>query len=104
MCLSPAPTPLFLLFRRGTLKDDTVRARFGFLFRGYQEKYFFWEFVVLVRKLLVLMVLVYLEVLMCVCLFIHVRVSVVHPNSSRHHLFSSLRVSDLCFADGVPQD
>ena len=59
--------------RRGELHTIEVREQFGFLYRGYRPALFFWEFVVLARKLLVIVVLVFMKVL--VASFFYVAVS-----------------------------
>ena len=54
-------TPLLVLVRLYHLRDrlhtPSVKLRFGFLYMGYLPEFFFWEFVILARKIAVLSVL-----------------------------------------------
>ena len=49
---------LYILYinRDGLQKRRRIRSSFGFLFEGYRRRMFFWEFVVLLRKVLILAV------------------------------------------------
>ena len=48
---------LYTIFlNRHRLEHRRIRSTFGFLFEGYRPKMFFWEFVVLLRKIMVLAV------------------------------------------------
>jgi hypothetical protein len=52
---------LFALARyRSSLDTYEVRLRFGFLFNGYRPQTFYWEFVILYRKILVICCSVFL--------------------------------------------
>mmetsp|Transcript_4575 Transcript_4575/g.614 ORF Transcript_4575/g.614 Transcript_4575/m.614 type:complete len:147 (-) Transcript_4575:394-834(-) len=45
---------LFFLYRnKRNLGGINVRIRFGFLFNGYNDKHYFWEFVILYRKIII---------------------------------------------------
>ena len=50
------------LGRQGRLNSPEFKARFGFLFKGFKPKLYFWELVVLLRKIAIMFVLVYLKV------------------------------------------
>ena len=46
----PALSSLALWAVRGSLEDDTVRQRYGFLYSSYHTRVYFWEIVIMVRK------------------------------------------------------
>jgi len=52
----------FLLMFRERNRLDTliVRQKFGFLFRGYKQKFYFWEIVIMYRKIFLIFIQVYL--------------------------------------------
>ena len=53
---------LYVIFlNRHRLEHRRIRSTFGFLFEGYRPKMFFWEFVVLLRKVLILAVALFWE-------------------------------------------
>lgn len=56
----PALVLSILCRRRQSLEGESVKLRYGFLYRGYKPKVFFWEFAVLYRKILVIMCSVFL--------------------------------------------
>jgi hypothetical protein len=41
---------------RNNLKDIQVREKFGFLYRGYRLKYYYWEIIIMFRKISLLIV------------------------------------------------
>ena len=47
------PALLFLKLRKNknSLDDESIMKKFGFLYRGYYEKYYSWEFLILIRKM-----------------------------------------------------
>ena len=56
--------PLFatlLIFReRKSLDSVTTREKYGFLFRGYKKKFFFWESMVMYRKIALIFISVFI--------------------------------------------
>jgi hypothetical protein len=48
-----APGFIFVMIRRNkaSLRDRQVQLKYGYLYNGYVDKYFFWEFLVIFRKL-----------------------------------------------------
>lgn len=52
---------LVLWFDRKNLKDEFVMGKYGFLYRGYKLKFYYWESVIMVRKILVNFIAVYLK-------------------------------------------
>ena len=66
---------------RHRMSDRNVQAAFGFLFQGYTQQRFFWEFVVLVRKVLFLATALFWEdafLQSIVALFIIITAIVLH--------------------------
>ena len=57
--------PLFalilLLQNKKKLDSHNVREKYGFLFRGYKLKYFFWEVVVIYRKITLIFIQVFIH-------------------------------------------
>eukprot|EP00455_Lapot_gusevi_P049496 TRINITY_DN7029_c0_g2_i2.p1 TRINITY_DN7029_c0_g2~~TRINITY_DN7029_c0_g2_i2.p1 ORF type:complete len:453 (+),score=112.27 TRINITY_DN7029_c0_g2_i2:713-2071(+) len=50
----------FLLYRhRNNLSDQTIKYKYYFLYTGYEDKWFFWELVVIVRKILLVLISVF---------------------------------------------
>jgi hypothetical protein len=45
-----------VLYRYGLLEDFEMVRKYGFLYRGYEEDYCFWELVVAMRKVLLVLV------------------------------------------------
>jgi hypothetical protein len=57
----PAICLVFLIQRfRSRLKEITVKVRFGFLYNGYEEHTFYWEFVIMYRKIMIIACSVFL--------------------------------------------
>eukprot|EP00004_Rigifila_ramosa_P006239 TRINITY_DN1691_c0_g1_i2.p1 TRINITY_DN1691_c0_g1~~TRINITY_DN1691_c0_g1_i2.p1 ORF type:complete len:2795 (+),score=622.70 TRINITY_DN1691_c0_g1_i2:735-8387(+) len=48
----------FLFRNRYLLRSDSISSRFRFFYDGYDHKYFFWEFVTMLRKLALVLILV----------------------------------------------
>mmetsp|Transcript_7318 Transcript_7318/g.9646 ORF Transcript_7318/g.9646 Transcript_7318/m.9646 type:complete len:568 (+) Transcript_7318:2-1705(+) len=46
---------------RNNLKDKHVKLKYGFLYDGYEEPYYFWEMWVMLRKVLVIFITVFVE-------------------------------------------
>lgn len=46
--------------RRKNLNTDANRVRFGFLYNGYKQSRFFWEFVIMYRKILIISISVFM--------------------------------------------
>lgn len=57
----PLGAGLLLKRQRRRLKTPVVKAQFGFLFLGFQEKCYYWEFIVLIRKVSLVAVYVFLS-------------------------------------------
>lgn len=55
----PAGVLLFLMRRRDHINEADDNIRYGFLVRGYREGLFYWEYVVIYRKLLVIVFIVF---------------------------------------------
>lgn len=50
-----------LMFReRKRLEEIKVREKFGFLFRGYKKRFYFWEIVIMYRKIALIFIQVFL--------------------------------------------
>jgi hypothetical protein len=49
----------FLLNHRHELRSEEVQAKFGFIYRDYSEKYFFWEIIVTFRKATLIVIAVF---------------------------------------------
>lgn len=56
----PFFTFLFLARDRSKFDQMLIRQKFGFLFRGYQKRYFYWEVVVMMRKTFLILMSIYL--------------------------------------------
>ncbi len=52
--LAPTLCFIILLRNRRHLTDIKFRFRFGYLFNGYSKKYYYWEFIILYRKILII--------------------------------------------------
>eukprot|EP00741_Cyanophora_paradoxa_P003800 tig00000718_g3694.t1 len=52
----------FILFRnRNRLNDPAIKRKFSFLYRGYEQRCWYWEIVVIIRKLLIALVVSVLD-------------------------------------------
>ena len=50
-----------LMFRdRHKLMHIQVREKYGFLFRGYKKRFFYWESIIMYRKILIIFIQVFL--------------------------------------------
>ena len=52
---------MILYHRRKNLSDPRIKLQFGFLYDGYEADYYYWEFWVMMRKVLVIFVSVFLS-------------------------------------------
>jgi hypothetical protein len=52
--LFPVISLLILYNNRSNLENDSVRSKYAFLYIGYGAKKFFWEYVILLRKYLLI--------------------------------------------------
>ncbi len=56
--------PMFaygLMFKeRKTLDSIKTRQKFGYLFRGYKQRYYYWEIVIMNRKIFLIFIQVFL--------------------------------------------
>ena len=50
---------IILIKHRKILESDETRAMYGFLFRGYRKKFFYWEIVIMYRKILMILISVF---------------------------------------------
>jgi len=78
----PAVSLFFIWRMRKKLDSISARLRFGFLFNGYRRKCYYWEFVILYRKILICTISIFLGnispdiqaltvmILLLVCLYI----------------------------------
>lgn len=57
----PLASFVILLQKKQNLDKMSVRASYGFLYEGYQSKYFYWEMIVLYRKLAIITISVFLN-------------------------------------------
>jgi hypothetical protein len=57
---TPALSILFLSRRRKDLNDIEQKLKFGFLYHGFKESRFYWEFVILYRKVILIALAVFL--------------------------------------------
>ena len=57
----PALILLFLYRHRTKLDDVSLRVKFGYLFNGYSSQKFYWEFIIIYRKLLLISIAVFLS-------------------------------------------
>jgi hypothetical protein len=57
------PFLAYLLLRdvRTSLNSSQTREKFGFLYRGYTTKYYFWEIVIMYRKIFLIFVSVFIS-------------------------------------------
>ena len=47
---------LFVAFYKGQLEENRILYKYGFVYYVYQRKYYFWDFVSLLMKLLIILV------------------------------------------------
>jgi hypothetical protein len=57
----PLAGTVLLFTKRKTLLEKGTLATYGFLYSGYRLQYFFWEFVIMIRKMLVVFIIVFYE-------------------------------------------
>lgn len=57
----PALGFTILFFNRDKLETESVKRKYRFLFEGYSANAYFWEFVIIVRKILLVAVVVFLK-------------------------------------------
>ena len=57
----PVATLLLLREVKSSLRTADTRAQFGFLYKGYKPQAYFWESVVMFRKVLVALISVFLK-------------------------------------------
>lgn len=58
--LAPGLILFYLIIRRYTLNDRQMAAKFGFFYFGYREKFFYWEFLVMFKKIVITFIAVFL--------------------------------------------
>ena len=51
---------MFIMKNRKRLYDDAMSARFGFLLIGYKSQLWYWEFVIIYRKIFIVLISVFL--------------------------------------------
>lgn len=57
----PLAGTLLLFFKRNSLLEKKTLSTYGFLYSGYRLAMFFWEFVIMVRKMLIVFIIVFYE-------------------------------------------
>ena len=57
--LTPAAALITLIAHRTQLDQISSRIRYGFLYNGYQTSHYYWEFVILYRKMLIIVLAVF---------------------------------------------
>ncbi|OMJ68621.1 hypothetical protein SteCoe_33871 [Stentor coeruleus] len=57
----PTAVLVILIKRRSYLKSDANRVIFGFIFNGYKQSRFFWEFLIMYRKILIICIFVFMN-------------------------------------------
>ena len=57
----PALNFLRLYFMRNKLRKIEIRRKYGFLYNGYRNKYYFWEFVEIYKKILLIFLINYFD-------------------------------------------
>jgi hypothetical protein len=57
------PAAVFYMMYREKDRLDTkiVKEKFGFLFNGYKRKYYFWEIIIMYRKVLMIFISVFMN-------------------------------------------
>jgi len=50
--IAPGVIMFYLIKKRKILMKSSMKFKFGFIYWGYTEKHFFWEFIILYRKVL----------------------------------------------------
>ena len=56
----PTFAALLMFKDKNKLTDIGVRERYGFLFRGYKKSFFFWESIIMYRKIMLIFIQVFL--------------------------------------------
>lgn len=56
----PAVALLFIYRNRKNLKEISMKMKIGFIYLGYKEEYYYWEFAILYRKMLVIFISVFM--------------------------------------------
>jgi hypothetical protein len=60
-CLGIPAVFLYILYRNRRFLDDTeVRLKYAYLFNGYKKEYYYWEFWILYRKIILISCAVFL--------------------------------------------
>ena len=57
------PCFAYILLRRvrKILDRDDAKVRYGFLFRGYRKEFYYWEIVIMYRKIALIMIAVFVS-------------------------------------------
>ena len=58
---APGIVLIFILKNRQNLTDKANKIRFGFLFHGYKSHLFYWEFIIIYRKIGIVLISVFLS-------------------------------------------
>ena len=59
--LAPGFILFFILKNRKRLHEDSMKSKFGFLLLGYKPHLFYWEFIIVYRKIFVVLISVFLS-------------------------------------------
>ena len=51
---------IFIYRERKNLDDINVKRKFGFFFKGYKKSFFFWEIVIMYKKVAVIIISVFI--------------------------------------------
>lgn len=52
---------IVLMIYRAKLDTKKIREQYGFLYKGYKVKYFYWEVVIMYRKILIICIAVFIS-------------------------------------------
>lgn len=52
---------LLLRRRRDTLEEVDTKKRFGFLIKGFKKRFYFWEIIIMYRKIMLIIISVVIE-------------------------------------------
>ena len=90
------PIIIFIILYKNkeNLNQFDIRYRYSFIYRGYDNRSFYWELVVLIRKFLMISVLVFLDRIsipfQAISLLIIVLISLAIQNSKTPHKYSNI--------------
>ena len=59
--LAPGIVLMIILKNHKHLDEDTMNSRFGFLLVGYKSRLYYWEFIIIYRKIFIVLISVFLS-------------------------------------------